>query len=305
MNTESKIYVAGASGMVGSAIVRNLKENGYTNLVTDRVDLTNQQCTIDFFKLNKPDYVFMAAGKVGGIATNNLDRADFIYNNTMMAANVVYAAHRVGVKKLLFIGSSCMYPKNSVQPIKEEYLLSSELEPTNEPYAIAKITGIKLCESFNRQYRDNFISAIPCNSYGENDNYNYQTSHVMASIIRSVIEAKKNNRKEIELWGTGKPRREFIFVDDMADGLIYLMKNYEGVEPINIGTGQDISIKGLAELVKEIVGWDGEIKFNQVMDGMMEKRMDVSKINNLGWRARTTLMEGINKTISNLKYDWI
>lgn len=305
MNTESKIYVAGASGMVGSAIVRNLKENGYTNLVTDRVDLTNQQCTIDFFKLNKPGYVFMAAGKVGGIATNNLDRADFIYNNTMMAANVVYAAHRVGVKKLLFIGSSCMYPKNSVQPIKEEYLLSSELEPTNEPYAIAKITGIKLCESFNRQYRDNFISAIPCNSYGENDNYNYQTSHVMASIIRNVIEAKKNNRKEIQLWGTGKPRREFIFVDDMADGLIYLMKNYEGVEPINIGTGQDISIKGLAELVKEIVGWDGEIKFNQVMDGMMEKRMDVSKINNLGWRARTTLMEGINKTISNLKYDWI
>lgn len=305
MNIESKIYVAGASGMVGSAIVRNLKENGYTNLVTDRVDLTNQQCTIDFFKLNKPGYVFMAAGKVGGIATNNLDRADFIYNNTMMAANVVYAAHRVGVKKLLFIGSSCMYPKNSVQPIKEEYLLSSELEPTNEPYAIAKITGIKLCESFNRQYRDNFISAIPCNSYGENDNYNYQTSHVMASIIRNVIEAKKNNRKEIELWGTGKPRREFIFVDDMADGLIYLMKNYEGVEPINIGTGQDISIKGLAELVKEIVGWDGEIKFNQVMDGMMEKRMDVSKINNLGWRARTTLMEGINKTISNLKYDWI
>lgn len=305
MNQNSKIYVAGASGMVGSAIVRNLKANGYDNLLTDRIDLTNQGQVNDYFNKNKPEYVFLTAGKVGGIAANNSERAHFIYDNTIIAANTIYAAHRTGVKKLLFTGSSCIYPLNSSQPIKEEYLLTGGLEPTNEPYAVAKIAGIKLCESFKRQFNDNFISAIPCNSYGDNDNYDWKSSHVLPAIIRQVITAKNKGSKEIELWGTGTPRREFIFVDDMADALIFLMNNYDEVEPINVGTGQDISIRGLADLVKEVVGWDGEIKFNGVMDGIMQKRMDVSKLNNLGWYSKTTLLDGINKTISNLKQDWV
>lgn len=305
MDKNSKIWVAGATGLVGSALVRELTKQGYSNVITDRIDLINQQATIDFFKLHKPDYVFLVAGKVGGISANNSDRAEFIYQNTMIAANTIHAAHRSGVNKLLYVGSSCIYPCETHQPIKENQLLTGSLEPTNEPYAVAKICGIKLCESYKRQYNDNFISAIPCNSYGLNDNYDYQSSHVLPAIIRHIIEAKQGGRTEIQLWGTGKPRREFIYVDDMADGLIFLMNNYDGIEPVNVGTGYDISIQALAELVKQAIGWKGTIKFNGLMDGMMEKRMDVSKLSGLGWQALTSLEHGIEKTINNIdKSKW-
>ncbi|HEY9702398.1 MAG TPA: GDP-L-fucose synthase [Allocoleopsis sp.] len=301
MDINSKIAVIGHRGMVGSAILRKLNECGYKNVINSGdIDLRVQEDVKDWFIKNRPKFVFLVAGKVGGIMANNTYRAEFIYDNILIEANVIHQAHRYSVEKLLFVGSSCIYPVDCPKPIREEYLLSGSLEPTNEPYAIAKIAGIKMCENYKKQYRDNFISAIPTNSYGINDKYHLQNSHVLPSLLRRVISAKKRGIKELDIWGTGRPRREFIYVDDMADALVFLMKNYNDETTINVGTGQDISIKGLAELIKEVVGWDGVFVFNGLMDGMFEKRLDVSKINNMGWHAKTTLYDGISKTIEHI-----
>lgn len=302
MDINSKIAVIGHRGMVGSALVRVLDGAGYTNIIhTAETDLRNQLDTHTWYLENKPDYVFLSAGKVGGIQANNLDRGEFIYDNAMIAANVVHYAHRFGVKKLIYTGSSCVYPVDCPKPIKEDYLLTGKLEPTNEPYAVAKILGIKLCENYRRQYNDNFICAMPTNSYGVNDKYDLRNSHVLPSILRQVVSAQKNGSKEIQLWGSGNPRREFIYVDDMAEALVFLMNQNSEYDIVNVGTGQDISIKGLAELIKEVVGWDGTFKFNGLMDGMYEKRLDVSRLSNMGWSAKTTLADGIKKTLHHIR----
>ena len=305
MNKNDKIYIAGHRGMVGSAIERLLKKEGYTNLITrtsKELDLRNQQAVNDFFATEKPDYVFMSAAKVGGILANNIYRAEFIYDNLMIELNVIHAAHLHQVKKMLFLGSSCIYPKMAPQPIKEEYLLTGVLEETNEPYAIAKIAGIKLCESYRRQYGSNFISVMPTNLYGPNDNYDQQSSHLFASFIRKFTLAKRNGDKVIEIWGDGSPKREFLHVDDMADACYFLMQNYDGEEIFNIGTGTDVSVLELANLMKEITGFEGEFKFDATKpNGTPRKLMDVSKLEKAGWKSKISLKEGIQLVFDEMK----
>ncbi len=307
MNNQDKIYVAGHRGMVGSAIVRKLIQKGFSNIVTKssaELDLRNQQQVMNFFESEKPDYVFLAAAKVGGIHANNTYRANFIYDNLLIECNVIHASHLHQVKKLLFLGSSCIYPKNCPQPIKEEYLLSGYLEKTNEPYAIAKIAGLKLCESYGAQYNNNFISAMPTNLYGPNDNYDIQNSHVLPALIRKFHEAKEKKESYVEVWGTGKPMREFLHVDDLADACFFLMQEYNSSEIINVGWGKDISIHDLAMLIKEIIGFDGELRFNTSKpDGTFRKVLDTQKINSLGWYPKITLKEGIERVYENFLHE--
>ncbi|MBC7862975.1 MAG: GDP-L-fucose synthase [Bacteroidia bacterium] len=305
MNLSSKIYIAGHRGMVGSAIQRNLEQHGYKNIIgktSAELDLRNQQAVENFFEEEKPEYVFLAAAKVGGINANNIYRADFIYENLIIECNIIHAAYKYKVKKLLFLGSSCIYPKLAPQPLREEYLLSSELEDTNEPYAIAKIAGIKLCESYKKQYGCNFISAMPTNLYGPNDNYNLQNSHVLPALMRKFHEAKENNSSYVEVWGSGTPMREFMHVDDMADASIFLMKNYDGDQFFNIGVGTDITIKGLAELMQQITDYKGEIKFDlSKPDGTPKKLLDVSRLQKLGWKHKYNLEVGIKMVYEDFK----
>lgn len=297
MNKQDKIFVAGHRGMVGSAIVRKLIHEGYTNIITRTsgdLNLMNQRDVMSFFETEKPDYVFLAAAKVGGIYANNTYRAEFLYNNLMIEANVIHAAHCNHVKKLLFLGSSCIYPKMAPQPLTEDALLTGELEPTNEPYAIAKIAGIKLCESYRDQYGDNFISAMPTNLYGPNDNYDLNNSHVLPALIRKFHEAKIHQQTQVEVWGTGSPLREFLHVDDLADACYFLMLQYNEKSFVNVGTGNDLSIKALAELVKNIVGFEGKLVWNSSKpDGTPRKLMNVARIESLGWKHQIGLEEGI------------
>ena len=297
MDKNAKIYVAGHNGMVGSAIVRLLKSNGFNNLQlksSKELDLCNQKSVNDFFEVNQPEYVFLAAAKVGGILANNTYRVDFLYDNLMISSNIIHAAYQYKVKKLLFLGSSCIYPKLAPQPLKEEYLLTGELEATNEPYAIAKIAGIKLCEAYRDQFGCNFISAMPTNLYGPNDNYDLQSSHVLPALIRKFYLAKKNNRANVEIWGTGEALREFLYVDDLAKACLHLMLNYNEKQFINVGSGKEISIKDLALLVKKIIGFEGELIFDTTKpNGTPRKLMDVSKLRNAGWAYSTELEEGI------------
>lgn len=297
MNKHDKIFVAGYRGMVGSAVYRKLLNNGFTNVIgksSKELDLTNQQAVERFFATEKPDYVFLAAAKVGGIVANNTYRGQFLYENLMIQNNVIHQSYLNGVKKLMFFGSSCIYPKLAPQPLKEEYLLTGLLEPTNEPYAIAKISGIKMCEAYRDQYGCNFISVMPTNLYGYNDNYHPQNSHVLPALIRKFHEAKVSNLKEVEIWGSGKPLREFLFVDDLADAALMLMQNYSEKQFLNVGCGEDITIANLALLVKEIIDFSGSLFFNaDKPDGTPRKLMDVSKIFNLGWKPKITLKEGI------------
>lgn len=305
MELNSKIYIAGHRGMVGSAIHRNLQKKGYTNFVTrtsTELDLRNQKAVDDFFEKEKPDYVFLAAAKVGGIQANNVYRADFIYENLMIQNNVVHAAYKNKIKKLMFLGSSCIYPKLAPQPLKEEYLLSGYLEDTNEPYAIAKIAGIKLCESYKRQYGCDFISVMPTNLYGPNDNYNLNNSHVLPALIRKFHDAKEKKEPSVEMWGTGTPMREFLHADDMADACVFLMNTYSGDQFVNIGTGVDLTIKDLALLIKKIVGYEGEIKHDLTKpDGTPRKLMDVSYLHSLGWKHKIELEEGIKAVYEDFK----
>ena len=300
MNKDSKIYVAGHKGMVGSAIVRKLKELGYENIITapkNKLNLLDQLEVENFFSKQNPEYVFLAAAKVGGIKANNEMKGDFIYDNIMIQSHIIKVCKDYNVKKLLFLGSSCIYPKMSPQPIKEDYLLSGYLEPTNDAYAIAKITGIKMCQSFNQQYGTNFISVMPTNLYGPNDNYDLNNSHVLPAMIRKFHEAKIEGKDKVEIWGTGTPKREFLYVDDLAEACVYLMSNYNDSEIVNIGTGEDITIKDLAYLVKEVIEFNGDIYFNTEMpDGTPRKLLDVSKLKDLGWSYKTSLREGIKKT---------
>jgi len=303
MNKDSKIFVAGHNGMVGSAIVRKLKELGYTKIITKsrkELDLINQFQVNQFFHFERPEYVFLAAAKVGGIKANDDFRADFIYENIMIQSNIIKASNDNGVKKLLFLGSTCIYPKMSPQPIKEEYLLTGLLEPTNDAYAIAKISGIKMCQSFNKQYGTNYISVMPTNLYGPNDNYDLNNSHVLPAMIRKFHEAKLEGKNEVEIWGTGTPKREFLYVDDLADACHYLMLNYNDSEIVNIGTGEDVTIAELAVGIKNIVGFEGDIYFNTEMpDGTPRKLSDVSKLKEIGWTYKTSLKEGIQKTYTD------
>jgi GDP-L-fucose synthase len=303
MEKQSKIYVAGHRGLVGSAIVRNLKEKGYTNIIGKthtELDLKDQNSVKKFFEEERPEYVFLAAAKVGGINANNTCPADFIYENLEIQNNVIKAAFDYKVKKLLFLGSSCIYPKMCPQPIKEEYLLSGYLEPTNEGYALAKISGLKMCQFFKRQYGVNFISCMPTNLYGPNDNFDLNSSHVMPALIRKFHEAKVNNEDFVEVWGTGKPLREFLYVDDMADGCVFLMEEYDGEEHVNIGTGKEVPIGELAGMIKEVVGFTGELKFNtEKPDGTPRKLLDVSKLERLGWKYKVELKDGIKSA-----YEW-
>ena len=300
MRYDSKIYVAGHRGLVGSAIVRNLEYKGFKNIIFrthKELDLTNQDEVREFFREERPEYVFLAAAKVGGINANNKYPADFIYENLMIQNNVIKSAHDFNVKKLLFLGSTCIYPKMAEQPIKEEYLLTGALEETNEAYAIAKIAGLEMCKFFKRQYGDNFISCMPTNLYGPNDNYNLNNSHVLPALIRKFHEAKINNYDSVEIWGTGNPIREFLYVDDMADACVYLMENYDGEQHLNIGTGEEVSIRELAEIVKTVVGFSGEIRFNTSMpDGTPRKLTNIDNLSQLGWRYKVSLKDGIKKS---------
>ncbi|MFH0316125.1 GDP-L-fucose synthase [Clostridium perfringens] len=303
MNKNSKIYVAGHRGLVGSAIVRNLEEKGFNNIICrthKELDLTNQNEVRKFFEEERPEYVFLAAAKVGGIHANNTYPADFIYENLMIQNNVIKAAHDFEVKKLLFLGSTCIYPKMAPQPIKEDYLLTGSLEETNEAYAVAKIAGLEMCKFFKRQYGDNFISCMPTNLYGPNDNFDLKNSHVLPALIRKFHEAKVNNSEVVEVWGTGKPLREFLYVDDMADACVFLMENYDGEQHVNIGTGVEVSIRELAETVKEVVRFEGELVFNTDMpDGTPRKLTTVDKLNGLGWKHKVDLNNGIK-----MAYEW-
>jgi GDP-L-fucose synthase len=305
MNKQDSIYVAGHNGMVGSAIVRKLKQEGFENLIlrnSKELDLRNQQKVTDFFSETKPAYVFLAAAKVGGIVANNSYRAEFLYDNLMIQNNVIHESYKNEVQKLMFLGSSCIYPKLAPQPLKEEYLLTSELEYTNEPYAIAKIAGIKLCDAYRSQYGCNFISVMPTNLYGPNDNYNLNTSHVLPALIRKFHEAKINGGNEVYIWGTGKPYREFLHVDDLAAACVFLMHNYNEPGFINIGTGEDLTVHDLALLVKDVVGFSGEIKNDTSKpDGTPRKLMDVSRLKNLGWSPRIRLKDGIKKVYEEFK----
>ncbi len=297
MEKSSKIYIAGHRGMVGSAIHRKLISEGYTNIITrtsKELDLRNQTLVDAFFQTEQPEYVFLAAAKVGGIMANNTYRADFLYENLQLQNNVIHAAYVNKVKKLMFLGSSCIYPKLAPQPLKEEYLLTGTLEPTNEPYAIAKIAGIKMCEAYRAQYGCNFISVMPTNLYGINDNYHPENSHVLPALIRRFHEAKVNNADHVEIWGTGSPLREFMYSDDLADACYFLMMNYNEPDFINIGTGHDLSIKDLAGLIKHVLGYEGAITFDTSKpDGTPRKLMDVSKLHSLGWKHKVELAEGI------------
>jgi len=301
MQKNSKIYIAGHRGMAGSAILRKLEQEGYTNVIyktSQELDLRNQQTVAEFFTHEQPEFVFLAAAKVGGILANNIYRADFIYENITIQNNVIHAAYKSGVKKMLFLGSSCIYPKFANQPIREDSLLTGTLEATNEPYAIAKIAGIKMCQAYHDQYGCNFISVMPTNLYGKGDNYDLQNSHVMAALIRKFWEAKQENKPSVEIWGTGSPKREFLNADDLADACYFLMQNYNSSEIVNIGTGEDISIKDLALLIKDIVQFEGELQFDTSKpDGTPRKLLDVSKLHALGWKHKTELREGITKTI--------
>ena len=310
MKKNSKIYIAGHNGMVGSAIYRNLKNRGYDNFVirtSSELDLSDQYSVFLFFKKERPEFVFDAAAKVGGILANNTYRAQFIYENMMIQNNLIHAAHEHKIKKLLFLGSSCIYPKLAPQPLKEEYLLSGELEYTNEPYAIAKIAGIKMCENYFRQYGDNFISVMPTNLYGPNDNFDLQSSHVLPALIRKFHEAKIENSDIVEVWGSGKPLREFLHVDDLASACVYLMNNldatglYRGdISHINIGSGEEVSILQLAKMIKNIVGYEGELSFNEEYpDGMSRKLLDITRLNTLGWQSSIKLKDGLKDT-----YKW-
>jgi GDP-L-fucose synthase len=299
LDKSSKIYVAGHRGMVGSAIVRKLNDEGFLNIIvrtSNELDLRNQKAVNDFFEKVKPDYVFLAAAKVGGIYANNTYRAEFLYDNLMIQSNVIHASYKNGVKKLLFLGSSCIYPKLAPQPLKEEYLLTGTLESTNEPYAIAKIAGIKMCDAYRSQYGCNFISVMPTNLYGPNDNYDLNNSHVLPALLRKFHEARIKREPYVTVWGSGNPMREFLHVDDLADACFYLMMNYNEPGLINIGTGKDISIKELALLIKEIVGYKGDIKFDTSKpDGTPRKLMDVSKLHAFGWKHKIELRQGIQK----------
>lgn len=310
MNTDSKIYLAGHDGMVGSAILRELNSKGYKNIITrslSELDLRHQNNVEEFFNSAKPDVVIIAAAKVGGIVANNTYRAEFLYDNIMIEANLIHTAHQIGVEKLLFLGSSCIYPKDAPQPLKEEYLLTNILEPTNEPYAIAKITGIKLCENYYRQYGDNFFSVMPTNLYGPHDNFNLQTSHVLPALIRKFHEAKNQNLSTVTVWGTGKVYREFLYVQDMANACIELLISAnaediykQGISHINIGTGKDLTISDLAKLIAEIVQYSGGIVYDKSKpDGVYKKLLDVTRLHNFGWREKTSLKEGIENV-----YKW-
>lgn len=305
MEKNARIYVAGHRGMVGSAIVRRLKKEGYTNLLlksSTELDLRNQQAVQDFFRQEKPQYVFLSAAKVGGIQANNIYRAEFLYDNMMIEANIIHASYENQVEKLLFLGSSCIYPKLAPQPLKEESLLTGLLESTNEPYAIAKITGIKLCEAYRDQYGCNFISAMPTNLYGPNDNYDLNNSHVLPALIRKFHTAKQEGNSQVEVWGTGSPMREFLHVDDLADACLFLMLNYNEKIFVNIGTGTDLTIKALAEMVKEIVGFDGELRWNtDKPDGTPRKLMDVSRIHEQGWKHKIDLRDGVKSVYEDFK----
>ncbi|WP_291103321.1 MULTISPECIES: GDP-L-fucose synthase family protein [unclassified Flavobacterium] len=309
MNKKDKIYIAGHRGMVGSALLRKLQTEGFSNFVlrtSAELDLRNQQAVADFFAQEKPDYVFLAAAKVGGIIANSTYKADFIYENLMIQNNVIHQAYVNGVQKLMFLGSSCIYPKLAPQPLKEEYLLTGELEPTNEPYAIAKIAGIKMCDAYRDQYGCNFISVMPTNLYGPNDNYDLNKSHVLPAMLRKFIMAKRNGEADVTIWGTGSPKREFLHADDLAEACLFLMENFNESGLVNIGIGEDISILDLAYLVRKIVGFEGEILTDPSKpDGTPRKLMDVSKLNGLGWKAKTTLEEGIQKVYEEIKNsDW-
>ena len=300
MNKSARIYVAGHTGLVGSALVRYLSARGYTNILTkthQELDLTDRLKTEEFFRQERPEYVFLAAAKVGGIFANNKYPADFIYQNIIIQTNVIDLSYRYGVKKLMFLGSSCIYPKNCSQPIKEEYLLSGHIEPTNKPFAVAKIAGIEMCQAYNRQYGTNFISVIPANVYGVNDHFGTQNSHVIASLITRFHEAKIAGHDCVTIWGTGSPMREFFYVDDLADGCVFIMDNYNDNEIINIGTGMDTAIKELACLIKELVGFKGKIVYDTTQpDGIPRRLLDISKIASLGWKAETGLKEGLKLT---------
>lgn len=303
MDKNSKIYIAGHKGLVGSAITRLLEKQGYKNLILktrQELDLFNQQAVTNFFKKEKPEYVFLAAAKVGGIMANNNYPADFIYENLMIQTNIIHSAYLNKVKKLLFLGSSCIYPKLSPQPIKEEYLLSSDLEPTNKAYSMAKIAGIITCQSYDRQHGTNFISVMPTNIYGQNDNFDLKNAHALPALIRKFHEAKLKNEKKVMVWGSGKPKREFLHTDDLAEACFFLMKNYNSFEIINAGTGEDITIKDLAEKIKKNVGYEGKIAWDKTKpDGTPRKLLDVSKINKLGWKSKIGLEDGIKMT-----YEW-
>jgi GDP-L-fucose synthase len=305
MDSSAKIYIAGHRGMVGSAITRKLKSEGFTNLVyrtSSELDLRNQNEVEDFFSFEKPEYVFLAAAKVGGIHANNVYRAEFLYDNLMIESNIIHASYKHAVKKLLFLGSSCIYPKAAPQPLKEDYLLTGPLENTNEPYAIAKIAGIKLCDAYRSQYGCNFISVMPTNLYGANDNYDLANSHVLPALLRKIIVAKRNNDAQVVMWGTGSPLREFLHADDLASACYFLMNNYDEPGLVNIGTGSDISIWELAHLIKKVVGYEGEIIRDATKpDGTPRKLMDVSKLNSLGWKASISLEEGIETVYNEMK----
>jgi GDP-L-fucose synthase len=300
MNLDSRIFVAGHNGMVGSAIVRKLEQLGYTNIITmqrSKLNLLDQSEVDSFFRKIAPEYVFLAAAKVGGIKANRDMKADFIYENIMIQTNIIKSSYSYDVKKLLFLGSSCIYPKMCEQPIKEEYLMTGELESTNDAYAIAKIAGIKMCQSYNEQYGTNFISVMPTNLYGPNDNYDLNNSHVLPAMIRKFHEAKIEGKESVEIWGTGTPKREFLYVDDLADACVFLMNNYSGSEIVNIGTGQDVTIAELAVGISKVVGYDGGIHYNTEMpDGTPRKLLDVSRLEGIGWKYSTSLKEGIKKT---------
>ena len=306
MEKSSKIYISGHRGMVGSAIERKLRTEGYHNIIartSSELDLRNQQAVNAFFDLEKPDYVILAAAKVGGIHANNTYRAEFIYDNLMMEANIIHASYSNKVNKLLFLGSSCIYPKMAPQPLKEEYLLSGYLEATNQPYAIAKIAGIEMCDSYRAQYGCNFISAMPTNLYGTNDNYHPENSHVLPALIRRIILANKNNEPSVVIWGTGTPRREFMHVDDLADACFFLLKNFNEAGLVNIGWGDDVSIKELATLIASEVGYLGNLEFDATKpDGTPRKLMDTTKINHLGWKPSINLLDGIRNTIAEVAY---
>ena len=301
MKYDSKIYIAGHRGLVGSAIVRNLRHKGFTNIIGRtriELDLLDQRAVYDFFEAEKPDYVFVAAAKVGGIYANSTYPAEFIYENLVPQANVIHASYTSGVKKLLFLGSSCIYPRLAPQPMKEEYLLDGKLEPTNEPYAIAKIAGIKMCQAYNRQYGTKFISVMPTNLYGPNDNFDLMNAHVLPALIRKFVEAKNNKLEFVEIWGSGSPRREFLHVDDCADACVHLMQTYDDSEIVNIGMGQDVAIKELASLIKATVEFRGELRFDHTKpDGTPRKLLDVSKLQRLGWKAKISLEDGIRSTV--------
>lgn len=305
MEQQDKIYVAGHRGMVGSAIVRRLQKDGFGNIITRtsaELDLRDQLATAAFFESERPDYVFLAAAKVGGIVANNTYRADFIYENMMIQSNVIHHSYLNNVRKLMFLGSSCIYPKLAPQPLKEEYLLTGLLEPTNEPYAIAKIAGIEMCDAYRAQYGCNFVSVMPTNLYGPNDNYDLKNSHVLPALLRKFHEAKINSAPEVVVWGTGTPLREFLHADDMADACFYLMQHYNEKGLVNIGVGEDISIKDLALLVKKITGYEGNLVFDTTKpDGTPRKLMDVSKLHNLGWKAKIELEEGVSDVYAAIR----